>query len=26
VRHALRDYSDASNGLYLRELRALLNE
>jgi peroxiredoxin len=26
VRHVLRDYSAASNGLYLRELRALLNE
>lgn len=26
VRHALRDYSAASNGLYLQELRALLNE
>jgi peroxiredoxin len=26
VRHVLRDYSAASNGMYLRELRALLNE
>jgi peroxiredoxin len=26
VRHVLRDFSAASNGLYLRELRALLNE
>jgi peroxiredoxin len=26
VRHVLRDYSAASNGLYLQELRALLNE
>src|SRR5262249_23021735 len=26
VRHVLRDYSAASEGLYLRELRALLNE
>lgn len=26
VRHVLRDYSAASNGLYLRELRGLLNE
>jgi peroxiredoxin len=26
VRHVLRDYSAASDGLYLRELRALLNE
>jgi peroxiredoxin len=26
VRHVLRDYSTASNGLYLQELRALLNE
>ena len=26
VRHVLRDYSAATNGLYLRELRALLNE
>ena len=26
VRHVLRDYSAASNGLYLQELRGLLNE
>ncbi|MBV8342376.1 MAG: TlpA family protein disulfide reductase [Gammaproteobacteria bacterium] len=26
VRHVLRDYSAASDGLYLRELRGLLNE
>ena len=26
VRHVLRDYSEASNVLYLRQLRALLNE
>jgi peroxiredoxin len=26
VRHVLRDYSAASDGLYVRELRALLNE
>ena len=26
VRYALRDYSAASNGLYLQQLRALLNE
>jgi peroxiredoxin len=26
VRHVLRDYSAASDGLYLRELRRLLNE
>ena len=26
VRHVLRDYSAATNGLYLQELRALLNE